>query len=100
MPAGGLFTGAEAIKTEDQAVLFGGTAGVPYDSCYHQACDTTRNLNNTVFLENAKAIAHATAIFASDTSAVNGRAVTARAHLAAAPPADALSQDPHGRVGR
>jgi Zn-dependent M28 family amino/carboxypeptidase len=33
IPSGGLFTGAEGIKTAAQAALFGGTAGVAYDPC-------------------------------------------------------------------
>jgi Zn-dependent M28 family amino/carboxypeptidase len=45
IPAGGLFTGAEVHKTEAQAELFGGTAGVAFDPCYHQACDDIRNNN-------------------------------------------------------
>jgi len=40
IPAGGLFTGAEGIKTAAQAVTYGGTAGIQYDPCYHLACDT------------------------------------------------------------
>ena len=37
IPAGGLFTGAEGVKTADEAALWGGTAGQPYDPCYHLA---------------------------------------------------------------
>ena len=40
IPAGGLFTGAEVPKTAAQVELYGGTAGVAYDPCYHLACDT------------------------------------------------------------
>ena len=40
IPSGGLFTGAEGIKTAEEAATWGGTAGQPYDPCYHQACDT------------------------------------------------------------
>jgi Zn-dependent M28 family amino/carboxypeptidase len=45
IPAGGLFTGAEGAKTEDQVALYGGLATfdgdpVSYDPCYHQACDS------------------------------------------------------------
>ena len=40
IPAGGLFTGAEGIKTEEQAEVYGGVAGVPYDPCYHEPCDS------------------------------------------------------------
>ena len=49
IPAGGLFTGAEGIKSAAQAATYGGTAGVAYDHCYHQACDTINNLNQTGF---------------------------------------------------
>jgi len=48
-PAGGLFTGAEGVKTAAQAATYGGTAGVAYDHCYHQACDTIDNVNTTAF---------------------------------------------------
>ena len=44
IPAGGLFTGAEGIKTAAQAAIFGGTAGEAFDPCYHQACDTIDNV--------------------------------------------------------
>ena len=40
IPAGGLFTGAEGIKTAAQAATYGGLAGTEYDPCYHLACDT------------------------------------------------------------
>ena len=40
VPAGGLFSGAEGVKTAEQAAIYGGAAGSWYDPCYHQACDT------------------------------------------------------------
>ena len=40
VPAGGLFSGAEGVKTEEEAAIYGGAAGSWYDPCYHQACDT------------------------------------------------------------
>jgi Zn-dependent M28 family amino/carboxypeptidase len=40
VPSGGLFSGAEGVKTEEQATIYGGAAGSWYDPCYHQACDT------------------------------------------------------------
>ena len=40
VPAGGLFSGAEGVKTEEEAAVYGGAAGSWYDPCYHQACDT------------------------------------------------------------
>ncbi|MEU7901139.1 M28 family metallopeptidase [Nonomuraea sp. NPDC049152] len=57
IPAGGLFTGAEAQKSPREAELFGGTAGAPMDPCYHQACDTMKNINTTALDVSADAIA-------------------------------------------
>ena len=42
IPSGGLFTGAEGVKTPAQARIYGGVAGAAYDPCYHQACDALR----------------------------------------------------------
>jgi Zn-dependent M28 family amino/carboxypeptidase len=60
IPAGGLFSGAEGIKTAEEATIYGGTAGKPYDSCYHQACDTINNLNTKALSELGDAAADAT----------------------------------------
>ena len=72
IPAGGLFTGAEGIKTAEQAALFGGTAGAPYDPCYHQACDTKMNVSTATLEVNADAIAHAVYTLAMATTMGNG----------------------------
>ncbi|WP_404383321.1 M28 family metallopeptidase [Knoellia locipacati] len=72
IPAGGLFTGAEGVKTAEQAAVFGGTAGVAYDACYHQACDTIANVNVTAVDENSDAMAHAVVTYAMSTADVNG----------------------------
>lgn len=61
IPAGGLFSGAEGIKTPEEATLFGGTAGEAYDSCYHQACDDITNLSTTSIDQLGDAAAHAVA---------------------------------------
>ncbi|MET8864381.1 PA domain-containing protein [Nonomuraea sp. NPDC004580] len=71
--AGGIFTGAEGTKTPEEAAMFGGTAGAPYDPCYHQACDTLANVNATVFDVNADAIADSTARFAFDLRGIPPR---------------------------
>ena len=60
IPAGGLFTGAEEIKTAEQAAIYGGTAGEPYDPCYHLGCDDIDNLNDTALDQMSDAAAHAT----------------------------------------
>lgn len=44
IPFGGLFTGAEGIKTPAQVDVYGGTAGEQYDPCYHEACDDLSNI--------------------------------------------------------
>ncbi len=72
IPAGGLFTGAEDIKRADQVPLYGGTAGIAYDPCYHQACDTIGNVNNTALDQMSDAAAHATITLAQSTVTVNG----------------------------
>ncbi|HXW52714.1 MAG TPA: M28 family peptidase [Myxococcota bacterium] len=39
IPAGGVFSGAEGIKSARLANVYGGTAGAPFDPCYHRSCD-------------------------------------------------------------
>jgi Zn-dependent M28 family amino/carboxypeptidase len=72
IPAGGLFTGAEEIKTAEQAAIYGGTAGLAFDPCYHQACDHIDNNSDAALDEMSDAAAHATLTFAMTTSAVEG----------------------------
>jgi Zn-dependent M28 family amino/carboxypeptidase len=64
IPSGGLFTGAEQLKTPEEAVLFGGEAGVAYDVNYHLEGDDIANLNKEAYLLNTKAIAHTVATYA------------------------------------
>lgn len=72
IPFGGLFTGAEGIKTPEQEAIYGGTAGEQYDPCYHLACDTFDNISLEVLDLNADAVAAATLQYAMNTEAVNG----------------------------
>lgn len=72
IPAGGLFSGAEDIMTAEEAALFGGAAGQPFDPCYHQACDTLANNNDAGLEQMADAAADAVLQFAMTTSAVKG----------------------------
>jgi Peptidase family M28/PA domain len=60
VPAGGLFTGAEEVKTPEQAAIFGGTAGEWLDPCYHQGCDNIFNLSLRALDQMSDAAAHAT----------------------------------------
>ncbi len=72
IPAGGVFTGAEGIKTAEEVAVYGGTTGQQYDPCYHEACDTYANVSLDVLDQMADATAHAVLTFAMTTSAVNG----------------------------
>ncbi|MEQ4714774.1 M20/M25/M40 family metallo-hydrolase [Nonomuraea sp. B19D2] len=83
IPAGGIFTGAEGIKTAEEAALFGGTAGVAYDACYHQACDTIANINDTALDVDADAIADSIARYAVNLRSIPPRTAPAAAALAA-----------------
>jgi Zn-dependent M28 family amino/carboxypeptidase len=95
IPSGGLFTGAEGLKSEKQAEIYGGVAGAAYDPCYHQACDSLRqdfgadadkaelyrqldgeypligNVNMLALEQMSNAIAAVTLTYAYDTSSVN-----------------------------
>jgi aminopeptidase Y len=77
IPSGGIFTGAEGIKTAEEAALFGGTAGVAYDVCYHQACDTIANINATALDVDADAIADSMARYAFNLSSIPPRTAAA-----------------------
>jgi Zn-dependent M28 family amino/carboxypeptidase len=73
IPSGGLFTGAEGIKTAQEAALWGGTAGIAYDPCYHQACDSFANVNTFALDVNSDAIAYSVLQYAMSTQDVNGQ---------------------------
>jgi aminopeptidase S len=59
IPIGGLFSGADYIKTTAQAAKWGGTSGKAFDACYHASCDTSSNINDTALDNNSDAIANA-----------------------------------------
>jgi len=85
--AGGLFSGAEGVKTAEQQARYGGVTGEPYDRCYHKACDTYTNVSTPGLRQLADAAAHATAVYA------------ARAEPLAPPPtADAAGRSAAGRM--
>merc|ERR1712137_358390 len=64
IPAGGVETGAELIKTPEEREEFGGLANAAYDPCYHQACDTIANVNQEVLQQMAQSAAFALERFA------------------------------------
>jgi Zn-dependent M28 family amino/carboxypeptidase len=62
--AGGLFTGAEGIKSAEQADANGGAPGLAYDACYHADCDGADNVDDGIHEAMSRAIAHALAVYA------------------------------------
>ncbi|KAF9895356.1 Leucyl aminopeptidase yscIV [Aspergillus nanangensis] len=104
IPAGGVFTGAEQIKTEEQVALFGGEAGIAYDANYHAAGDNMTNLNNEAYLLNAQATAFAIATYANDLSSIPPKNTTASiqkrsAYYSAVRRARSTSSSPHSHSG-
>ncbi|MEJ2890432.1 M28 family metallopeptidase [Actinomycetospora aeridis] len=72
IPSGGLFSGAEEIKTPEEATLWGGQAGVAYDRCYHQACDTIANIDRVALDRMLDAMAVGVGTYAVDLGGPNG----------------------------
>jgi Zn-dependent M28 family amino/carboxypeptidase len=72
IPSGGLFSGGDGIKTPQEARIWGGTAGKPYDPCYHRVCDTLANVDLRTLDVNAHALGFAVLQYAMNTSDING----------------------------
>ncbi|MBR7672657.1 M20/M25/M40 family metallo-hydrolase [Streptomyces daliensis] len=70
IPAGGGSGGYNHVKTPEWQRLFGGRAGQYLDPCYHQTCDTTGNIDRTLFGQFGDAMAYVTGRFARDLSGV------------------------------
>ncbi|ORY68538.1 peptidase family M28 [Pseudomassariella vexata] len=81
IPAGGIATGAEGVKTEEQQAMFGGNAGDWFDPCYHQLCDDVSNVNLTAWELNTKLIAHSVATYATSFKGFPERASTTTAKV-------------------
>lgn len=92
IPAGGLFSGAEGIKTPEQAAIYGGTAGVPYDPCYHEPCDTFQNVSRRALDQLGDAAAHAVLTFAMRKQPVTDAALSVASLEAQAAARDAEYQ--------
>lgn len=70
---GGIFTGAEGVKTEEEEALFGGKAGEAYDACYHKACDSIDNINQDAISMNTNAIAYLMLGFGNSTEVIRSK---------------------------
>ena len=61
---GGLFTGAENVKSAQEVEQFGGEIDVAYDKCYHQACDDLNNISQKALYVNTQSLAYVTTFYA------------------------------------
>lgn len=64
IPAGGIATGAEGVKTQEGVEKFGGKAGQWFDPCYHQLCDDLQNPDYEAWVINTQLISHSIAVYA------------------------------------
>lgn len=70
IPGGGIFTGAEVVKTEEQVKLYGGEAGKSFDPNYHGKGDTIENLHKGAYLLGARGAGYAAAEYARSTKSL------------------------------
>ncbi|MGY0237116.1 M28 family peptidase [Longispora urticae] len=87
----GYATGANATKSSSEATKWGGTAGQAYDSCYHQSCDTTSNINATALNRSADGVAYTIWNLAVGTSTVNDFSVSVSPSSGTATPGQSLT---------
>ena len=72
IPAGGLFSGAEAKKSDEQSKLWGGTPDQPFDPNYHQKGDTLDHIDRISLGINGGGVAYAVALYSQDLGGRNG----------------------------
>ncbi|MCV7302799.1 M28 family peptidase [Mycobacterium barrassiae] len=72
VPVGGLTTGGAQLKTEVQARLWGGRAGLPYDPNYRTPRDTIDNIDRDALAVMGSAAAFAVGTYAQSVDGVNG----------------------------
>ncbi len=72
IPVGGLTAGSSQRKTEVQARLWGGRAGVAFDPNYHTGRDTVDNIDRQALSVMGQAAAFAVVTYAQSIEGVNG----------------------------
>lgn len=72
VPAGGLFSGAEAKKSARQAELWGGQADEPFDPNYHKDTDTLDKIDRTALQIHGGGVAYVVGLYAQDQRGRNG----------------------------
>ncbi|WP_050670273.1 M20/M25/M40 family metallo-hydrolase [Luteipulveratus halotolerans] len=56
IPTGGIYSGGEETKSQEQADRWGGQAGAEFDACYHRSCDGIDNIDTDALDKNTDAI--------------------------------------------
>jgi hypothetical protein len=72
VPIGGITTGSSQRKTEVQARLWGGQAGVAFDPNYHTPGDTLANIDRHALSVMGPAVAFAVGTYGQSVEGVNG----------------------------
>ncbi len=72
IPAGGIFSGAEAEMSDEQAERWGGEAGQLFDPNYHKKTDTLDHIDRTAMEINGGGVAYVVGLYAQDQGGRNG----------------------------
>ncbi|MFJ9516937.1 M28 family peptidase [Kitasatospora sp. NPDC101801] len=93
IPTSGYAAGASAVKSANQAAKWGGTANRAYDSCYHQSCDTSGNINATALNRSADGVAYTlwTTSVGGTTTPTNDFSIAANPTTGNATPGNSVS---------
>jgi Zn-dependent M28 family amino/carboxypeptidase len=72
VPSGGLFTGAGEDMSTEQAEMWGGDPGRPFDPNYHEASDTIQHINRGALAINGSGVAYVVGLYSQDINGRNG----------------------------
>jgi Zn-dependent M28 family amino/carboxypeptidase len=72
IPAGGIYSGAEEKKSDEQAQRWGGAAGEAFDPNYHKATDTLDRVDRAALEINGGGVPYAVGLYAQDQNGRNG----------------------------
>ena len=72
IPSGGLFAGAEENMNDEQAKLWNGRAGAPFDPNYHKATDTIEHIDQTALAIQGAGVGYAVGFYATDITGRTG----------------------------
>ncbi len=72
IPSGGVFTGADEVKTAEEAVRWGGVADEPFDPNYHTPDDVLADIDRAALAAAASAVAYGTGAYAMSVEGPDG----------------------------